>query len=90
MESVCGTVAGIDVHKKTVVVVVLQSVQPDQDYASAIFGTTRFGLEGLVTFLREHGVTYVAMESTAQYEASLVDDFRSRRHRAALGPYRDE
>ena len=58
MESVCGMVAGIDVHKKTVVVVVLQSVQPDQDHASGIFGTTRFVFQELVAFLREHGVTY--------------------------------
>lgn len=67
MESVYGTVAGMDVHKKTVVVVVLQSVQPDQDYASGIFGTTQFGLRELVAFLRQHGVTHAAMESTAQY-----------------------
>lgn len=67
MESLYGTVAGIDVHKKTVVVVVLQSVQPDQDYASGMFGTTQFGLKELVAFLREHGVTQAAMESTAQY-----------------------
>jgi len=57
MESVYGMVAGIDVHKKTVVVVVLQSVQPDQDHASGILGTTRLGLQELVAFLREHGVT---------------------------------
>ena len=31
MESIYGTVAGLDVHKKTVVVVVLQSSQPNQD-----------------------------------------------------------
>ncbi len=67
MESLYGTVAGLDVHKKTVVVVVLQSMQPDQDYASGIFGTTRFGLKELVAFLRQHGVTHAAMESTAQY-----------------------
>lgn len=67
MESVYGTVAGMDVHKKTVVVVVLQRVQPDQDYASGIFGTTQFGLRELVAFLRQHGVTHAAMESTAQY-----------------------
>jgi hypothetical protein len=41
MESLHGNVAGMDVHKRTVVVVVLQSTQPDQDYASGIFGTTR-------------------------------------------------
>ncbi len=67
MESLYGTVAGLDVHKKTVVVVVLQSVQPDQDYASGIFGTTQFGMQELVAFLRQHGITHAAMESTAQY-----------------------
>ena len=36
MESVHGIVAGMDVHKKTVVVVVLHSEQPDQDHASGI------------------------------------------------------
>jgi transposase len=67
METRYGTVAGMDVHKKTVVVVVLQSRQPDQDYASGIFGTTQLGLKELVAFLRQHGVTHAAMESTAQY-----------------------
>ena len=67
MESLYGIVAGLDVHKKTVVVVVVQSVQPDHDYASGIFGTTQFGLRELVAFLRQHGVTHAAMESTAQY-----------------------
>jgi transposase len=67
MESVHGTVAGLDVHKRTVVVVVLESAQPDQDYAGGIFGATLFGLKELVAFLRQHGVTHVAMESTAQY-----------------------
>ena len=67
MESLHGTVAGLEVHKKTVVVVVLQSGQPDDDYTSGIFGTTQFGLHELVLFLRQHGVTHAAMESTAQY-----------------------
>ena len=47
--------------------VVLESAQPDHDYAGGIFGTTLFGLKELVAFLRQHGVTHVAMESTAQY-----------------------
>jgi hypothetical protein len=67
MESNYNMVAGLDVHKKTVVVVVLQNAQPDCGYASGIFGTTQFGLKELVAFLRQHGVTDVAMESTAQY-----------------------
>jgi hypothetical protein len=65
MESPYNLVAGLDVHKKSVVVVVLQKAQPEQDYASGIFGTTQFGLKELAAFLRQHGVTHVAMESTA-------------------------
>jgi transposase len=60
-------VAGLDVHKKTVVVVILQKGQPDQDHATGTFGTTSCGLKELAAFLRQHGVTHVAMESTAQY-----------------------
>jgi hypothetical protein len=67
MESPYHLVAGLDIHKKTVVVVVLQNAQPDQDYASGTFGTTQFGLKELAAFLRQHEVTHVAMESTAQY-----------------------
>jgi transposase len=60
-------VAGLDVYKKTVVVVILQKGQPDQDHATGTFGTTQFGLKELAAFLRQHQVTQVAMESTAQY-----------------------
>ena len=67
MESVHGTVAGLDVHKKTVVVVVLQSDHSDENHAAGVFGTTRYGLNELIAFLRQHGVTHAAMESTAQY-----------------------
>lgn len=66
-QSPYGSVAGMDIHKKTVVVVVLESMQPDQDYAHGVFGTTQCGLQELVAFLRQHGVTHAAMESTAQY-----------------------
>ena len=67
MESVHGTVAGLDVHKKTVVAVVLQRDHSDEDHAAGVFGTTRYGLNELIAFLRQHGVTHAAMESTAQY-----------------------
>ena len=67
MESIHGRVAGLDVHKKTVVAVVLQSYHSEEDYAAAVFGTTRYGLNELIAFLRQHGVTHAAMESTAQY-----------------------
>ena len=71
MESSYGSVAGLDVHKKSVVVVVLRGDQPGEDQATGIFGTTRFGLNELITFLRQHGVRDVAMESTAQYWRSV-------------------
>jgi hypothetical protein len=50
MESPYNLVAGLDIHKKTVVVVVLQNAQPEQDYASSTFGTTQFGLKGTGCF----------------------------------------
>ena len=58
--------AGLDVHKKIVFVMVLQSSQSNQDHAGGIFGITHFGLKELAAFLQQHGVTHVAMESTAQ------------------------
>lgn len=67
VEAAYNMVAGLDVHKKTVVVAVLQNANPDCDHASGIFGTTQFGLKELADFLRQHGVSHVAMESTAQY-----------------------
>ena len=36
MESVHGTVAGLDVHKKTAVAVVLDSDHTEEDHASAV------------------------------------------------------
>lgn len=40
MSSMDTLVAGLDVHKKTVVVVILQKGQPDQDHATGTFSTT--------------------------------------------------
>ena len=48
MESLQKMVAGLDVHKKTVVVLVLHSDHPDQNHAAGVFGTTRWGLNELV------------------------------------------
>lgn len=67
MASGHSTVAGIDVHKKILVVVVLRGADPDHDLATGRFGTTHYALEQVAGFLRQHGVTEVAMESTAQY-----------------------
>jgi transposase len=60
-------VAGIDVHKRILVVVVLHSSAPERDHATARFGTTYQARQQLVEFLRFHQVSHVAMESTAQY-----------------------
>ena len=45
----------------------VQSDHSDEDHAAGVFGTTRYGLNELIAFLRQHGVTHAAMESTAQY-----------------------
>jgi transposase len=67
MSSLCGKAAGIDVHKKMLVVVVLDGANPELDVAVGRFGTTSSQLGELRVFLQEHGVANVAMESTAQY-----------------------
>jgi transposase len=61
------TVAGIDVHKRILVVVLLHSSAPERDHATARFGATHMERQKLVEFLRFHQVSHVAMESTAQY-----------------------
>ena len=66
MKTVHGVVAGLDIHKKSVVVV-LHADCPDEEYAAGVFGTTRFGLNELIAFLRQHEVTHAAMESTPRY-----------------------
>ena len=57
MSSVHGVVAGIDIHKRIVVVVLLNSGQAEQDHATGRFGTTQFGLQQLVAFLLRQEVT---------------------------------
>ncbi len=63
MESRDVSVAGLDVHKKSVVVVVLHSNQPDEDQATGIFGTTRFGLNEVIAFRRQQGNARKSVES---------------------------
>jgi len=61
------TIAGIDIHKKTVMVVVLDvnalQDQPDRQR----FGTTASELHRLKVWLEERDVQEAVMESTAQY-----------------------
>lgn len=68
MRVVYQKVAGLDVHKKTVVaaVIVLQSDGSDQQ-AKRTFGTMTADLLALSDWLMGHGVEQVAMESTGEY-----------------------
>jgi transposase len=67
MEVVCPRCAGLDVHKKTVVACVLAREGRETLRAVQTFGTTTPELRTLQTWLTEHRVTHVAMESTARY-----------------------
>ena len=61
------TVAGIDAHKKLLVVVVVDIGDPETVLESRRFGTGHFEREQLREWLLALGVTEVVMESTAQY-----------------------
>jgi transposase len=60
-------IAGIDVHKK-MLAVVIAAVQPGEwEFQRRRFGTTPAQLRELAGWLREQGVSEAVMESTAQY-----------------------
>lgn len=67
METVYRCVAGIDVHKKILALVIRRQVGEQVEYEKRKFGTTRSEIEHLAAWLRQHGVSEVVMESTAQY-----------------------
>lgn len=60
-------VAGIDVHKKMVAVVITDAREPELHFECRRFGTTVGALRQVAAWLREHAVQELAMESTAQY-----------------------
>jgi transposase len=60
-------VAGIDVHKKVLMVVVLDADDPQSEPQRRRFGATTSELRNLSTWLREQEVQEAVMESTAQY-----------------------
>ena len=64
-------VAGIDVHKKVLMVVVVDASTPGEKPARRRFVTMPSELHRLLTWLREQGVEEVVMESTAQYWRSV-------------------
>ena len=60
-------IAGIDVHKKLLVVIIADAAKPDVPVQSRRFGTGAAELRHLSAWLSEHGVVEAVMESTAQY-----------------------
>src|SRR5215475_6636095 len=64
-------VAGIDVHKKVLMVVVLDSRAPEEKLARRRFVTLPSELQRFRIWLQEQGVEEAVMESTAQYWRSV-------------------
>ena len=67
MESVYRSIAGIDVHKKMLAVVIRRQAGEAVAYGQRKFGTTRAEIQHLQAWLGVEGVSEVVMESTAQY-----------------------
>ena len=67
MESVYRSMAGIDVHKKMLAVVIRHQPAEQAEYRKRKFGTTRSEIQHLRAWLESEGVGEVVMESTAQY-----------------------
>jgi len=64
-------IAGIDVHKKVLMVVVLDASTPEEKPERRRFPTMPSELRRLSLWLREQGVEEAVMESTAQYWRSV-------------------
>ena len=60
-------IAGIDVHKKMLAVVVANARDTELEFECRRFGTTASELRHLSAWLRDRAVQEVVMESTAQY-----------------------
>lgn len=60
-------IAGIDIHKKVLMVAVADAASQELEFESRRFGTAACERQHLVAWLQERGVREVVMESTAQY-----------------------
>jgi transposase len=67
VETVYRVLAGIDVHKKMLAVVVRRDTGEQTVYEQRQFGSTRREIEHLAAYLQQQRVTEAVMESTAQY-----------------------
>jgi transposase len=79
-------IAGIDVPKKVLMVVVMDASTPDEKPERRRFATLPSELHRLSIWLREQGVEEAVMESTAQYWRSVWLELE--RLRASLAPAR--
>ena len=61
------SIAGLDVHKTMLAVVIRQPGEASAEYIERLFGTTQSEIGHLNSWLERHGVRDVVMESTAQY-----------------------
>ena len=64
-------IAGIDVHKKVLMVVVIDASTPEEKPDRRRFATMPSDLQRLSTWLRAQGLEEAVMESTAQYWRSV-------------------
>src|SRR6266446_10732262 len=64
-------IAGIDVHKKVLMVVVIDATTPEEKPERRRFATLPSDLQRFLIWLREQGVEEAVMESTAQYWRSV-------------------
>src|SRR5947207_7788513 len=69
--SMADKIAGIDVHKKVLMVVVMDARTPESKPERRRFATMPSELRRLSTWLQEQGVEEAVMESTAQYWRSV-------------------
>jgi transposase len=60
-------IAGVDVHKHMLAVVVVDSATAELSFQRRKFGTMHSELQHLLAWLQQQGVQQVVMESTAQY-----------------------
>jgi len=67
MDSTRRGIAGIDVHKKMLAVVVRRETDGKLEYEKRKFGTTHKEILALAAWLQHEQVGHVVMESTAQY-----------------------
>src|SRR5262245_40963296 len=67
MNPVYRVIAGIDVHKTMLAVVVRRGSEREAGYEQRQFGTTKGEIQHLRAWLLDRGVQEAVLESTAQY-----------------------